>query len=204
MKSLAWRYLTCTEPYSHDFEPVSLDQKFTDDLASILAERRDFSSRLGCPLTTEPQITKCMREIRKLDTEGRKKVYLSDRINDQRRWYGEKADTNRKSVNRLFLAMITSQILALIAAIILVRWPEVPVNPTGILVTLAAAFFAWLQLRRHQELARSYGLAAHELGLICEQARYVTTAEELSNFVSDSENAISREHTLWLARRDQR
>lgn len=204
VKSLAWRYLTCTEPYSHDLKPAILDEKFTNDLTLILSERRDFSSRLGGSLATEPQITECMREIRKLDTEGRKKVYLSDRINDQRRWYGEKAESNRSSVNRLFLAMITSQIFALIAAIILVRWPGAPVNPTGILVTLAAAFFAWLQLRRHQELARSYGLAAQELGLIYEQAGHVTTAEELSNFVSDSENAISREHTLWLARRDQR
>ncbi|MCJ7516227.1 MAG: DUF4231 domain-containing protein [Dehalococcoidia bacterium] len=204
VKSLAWRYMTCTEPYSHGLKAASLDQKFTSDLSSILAERSDFSSRLGGPLTRESQITKCMREVRKLNTEGREKVYLSDRINDQRRWYGEKTDTNQKSASRLFLAMIVSQILALIAAIILVRWPAVPINPTGILVTLAAVFFAWLQFRRHQELARSYGLAAQELGLICEQARHVKTADELSNFVSDSENAISREHTLWLARRNQR
>ena len=68
---------------------------------------------------------------------------------------------------------------------------------------MAAAFVAWLQLKRHQELANSYALAAQELSFIAEQIQRVETAGEFSKFVSDAENAISREHTLWAARRDQ-
>ncbi|MGB8707957.1 MAG: DUF4231 domain-containing protein [Dehalococcoidia bacterium] len=204
VKSLAWRYMTCTEPYLIRMNPAILDEKFVGDLSLILAERRAFSSRLGGPLATKPQITKCMRQIRNLTTKVRKNIYLSCRINDQRSWYSKRADTNRKLASKLFVAIIVTQILALIGAIVLVRWPELPLTPTGILVTLAAALLAWLQLRRHQELAQSYGLAAQELGFVCEQASYVKTENELSDFVSDSENAISREHTLWRARRDQR
>lgn len=80
VKSLAWRYMTCSEPYLHNLEPTEVDQKFTSDLSSLLAERKDFSSKLGGKLGTEPQITKRMREVRALDTEDRKTVYLSERM----------------------------------------------------------------------------------------------------------------------------
>lgn len=50
----------------------------------------------------------------------------------------------------------------------------------------------------------SYGLASQELGMIAEQVEYISDPEELSAFILDAENAISREHTLWIARRDNR
>lgn len=204
VKSLAWRYMTCSEPYIRHLEAKEVDQKFMSDLSAILAERRNLSAQLGGQNATKPQLTKRMRDIRSLETEDRKKVYLSDRIDDQRRWYGTKAERNRKLASRLFAAIISWEALALSSAIVLVRWLDSPVNLVGIFVILAAAFLAWLQHKRHQGLAQSYGLATQELGLVSEQSTYVATEEELSHFVSDSENAISREHTLWRARRDQR
>jgi hypothetical protein len=59
-----------------------------------------------------------------------------------------------------------------------------------------------LQLRRYQELSQSYLITATELSLIKSKIHQIETEEELSNFVDDAETAISREHTLWLARRD--
>jgi hypothetical protein len=52
------------------------------------------------------------------------------------------------------------------------------------------------------EWAFSYAQAAHELRLILAREPYVESDEEFSGFVSDAENAISGEHTMWLARRD--
>lgn len=68
-------------------------------------------------------------------------------------------------------------------------------------LTASAAATAWLQTGRYQEQQQSYALAAHELGLIVTLERYVTTEEDFARFVADSESAISREHTTWLARR---
>ena len=204
VKSLTWRYMTCTEPYSHSLAPNSVDQRFLDDLKSVLTERPEVYSRVGGRLASEPQITKRMRELRRLNTDGRKDAYLSYRVCAQREWYGTKSEANRRSSDRLYWSMIAAQVLALISAIALVRWPESTTNPIVVFVALGAAFLAWLQFRRHQELAQSYGLTAQELGLAYEQGGHVRTAEQLSEFVSDSENAISREHTLWLARRDRR
>jgi hypothetical protein len=97
--------------------------------------------------------------------------------------------------------MIVCQVLALVSAIVIVRWPESFVNATGIFVNLAMAFLAWLQMKKHQELAQSYGLAAQGLSFAYEQSSQVRTEEELSTYVMNSENAISREHKMWLGRR---
>ena len=59
-----------------------------------------------------------------------------------------------------------------------------------------------MQAKRYSELAASYALTAHEISLIREQALNPSTEEEFSKFVSDAENAFSREHTQWSARRD--
>lgn len=72
-----------------------------------------------------------------------------------------------------------------------------------VLATGASAVLAWLQIRRHQELAQSYAVASHELALAESRARHVRSEEELARFVGDAEAAISREHTLWIARRDE-
>lgn len=57
-------------------------------------------------------------------------------------------------------------------------------------------------MRQHEELAQSYAVAALELGFIEEQVGRVSDDKGLSAFVADAESAISREHTLWIARRD--
>jgi uncharacterized membrane protein len=106
-----------------------------------------------------------------------------------------------KSARKLLGAMIVCQVLALVSAIVIVRWPESFVNATGIFVNLAMAFLAWLQMKKHQELAQSYGLAAQGLSFAYEQSSQVRTEEELSTYVMNSENAISREHKMWLGRR---
>jgi hypothetical protein len=62
---------------------------------------------------------------------------------------------------------------------------------------------AWNQMKRNEELSQSYGLATQELIFIYEQSTQVKTEEELSNYVISSENAISREHKMWLARGSQ-
>ena len=59
-----------------------------------------------------------------------------------------------------------------------------------------------MQAKRFSELASSYTLAAHEIALIREQSFLPKTETEFSLFVSDAENAFSREHTQWVARRD--
>ncbi|MBD3699151.1 SLATT domain-containing protein [Enterobacter hormaechei] len=70
----------------------------------------------------------------------------------------------------------------------------------SILTTIASSLVGWIQ-KRYSELSASYILTAHEIGVIKEQASYVSSESDFSSFIRDAETAFSREHTQWIARR---
>lgn len=200
VKSIAWRYITRAKPYENN---ANVDRKFTNDLDAILKERKFLSGALGGKLSNYPQITEKMRYVRTLSTKQRKEIYIINRIKDQRTWYGNNSEINRKKKDKSFVAIIAAQILALAGVIFVIRYTDLFINPVGFFSTIAASVLAWLQVKQYQELAQSYGLAAQELGMIQEESKSVRNDQELSRFVLNSENAISREHTLWIARKGQ-
>jgi len=203
VKSLAWRYMTRCQPYLGEKE-TEADRIFTADMRDIMAQRKDFSSGVSRTVASLPQITERMREVRKLDVAKRRSVYVSQRVDDQKTWYASQAELNRKLANGFSMAMISFQVLAIVAAILVAAWPDSPFNPVAFLVNIAVAILAWMEYQRHRELAQRYGVIAEELELIKEEAQQEETEKALSAFVSAAENAIAREHVLWLARRDQR
>jgi hypothetical protein len=202
VKTLAWQYMTGSGQYLTTQGPKA-DEIFISSLHSLLLERKAFASKLGSQYDREQQITDKMRLVRGLGMDERKKIYLSERIDEQRKWYSRKTEVNRHSATRLFIGTITAQFLAIIFAFTLGIWQDSIVQLTGVFTTLATAFMAWTQMRRNEELAQSYGLATQELIFIYEQSSQVKTEEELSNYVVNSENSISREHKMWLARGSQ-
>jgi hypothetical protein len=183
---------------------AAADARFTEDLKAILEERKHLATALilKAAIKTPPQISAPMRTLRASNTKARLDAYLTGRVDDQRDWYRKKSAGSALAEGRWFTGIVAAQILGLGAAFVLLRWPNAPVNATGLFAAVAAAFATWMQVRRHQELAQSDAIASHELGLIYEQGRRVMTDEQLWLFMSDAENAISREHTLWTARRD--
>jgi hypothetical protein len=134
--------------------------------------------------------------------EDRRATYAACRIKDQLTWYAKKAAFNRKMSNGFFWALIVTNGIAVLCAILRVTFVTVPFWPTDIFVATAASLLSWMQAKRFSELASSYALAAHEIGLIREQSLQPSTDEQLSLFVGDAENAFSREHTQWVARKD--
>jgi hypothetical protein len=194
--------MTGSDPYSIAIGSKA-DEIFISTLHSLLLERKVFASKLGSQYDRKQQITEKMRKARNLSAYERKRLYLSERIDEQRQWYSRKTEINRRSATRLFIGTITAQFIAIIFAFTLGIWQVSIIQLTGVFTTLAAAFMAWTQMRRNEELAQSYGLATQELIFIYEQSAQVNTEEELSNYVLNSENAISREHKMWLARGSQ-
>jgi SMODS and SLOG-associating 2TM effector domain 1 len=70
-----------------------------------------------------------------------------------------------------------------------------------VLASIAGVLVGWREVKQFGQLAHAYSLAANELGLIEAQATHVATDDEFAAFVADAEQAISREHTMWAARR---
>jgi len=86
----------------------------------------------------------------------------------------------------------------------MIWWPQSPLDYAAVLSAAGAALISWTQVKKYQELAQSYDVTAQELGMVAEQLRHIGDEPRFSTFVSEAESAISREHTLWVARRSGR
>lgn len=199
IKTSTWRFVSQAEPFHTNEDTDRLH--FHKILHDIVEQNREVAQRLSTHLGGE-QITDTMRAMRQASVSDRLQVYETSRIDDQQQWYAQKAAFNNTMATRFFVALIVTNAIAIVLAIARIAFPNTPYWPTDVFVTLAAGLLSWIQARRFSELAASYTLAAHEIGLIKAQAARVKTDDDLSKFVSDAENAFSREHTQWVARKD--
>lgn len=199
IKTASWRFAMRSDPFGE----ADAESRFRRYLADILK-----SSPLDLELGTvsagsDPQITGEMLGIRKLDCQHRLSTYLRERVVDQRQWYAAKASYNRRAYGLLILCgaivYIASAATVFWAEMALPQWVSFAFDPLNVLST---SLLGWMQIRRHAELATSYNLTAHEIGIIESMARHIKCDEELSTFINDAELAFSREHTQWIARRE--
>lgn len=202
VKTLAWRYATKAAPF-HEGTEREVDDQFGQALRSVMAERDALNIVTEDVPLEGKQITDAMRALRKAPLSIRLSVYLNDRVDDQRRWYASKSAFNAKREQVLFVLVLITQAVAGVYAIVLVAAPSIELSLTGTLTTIAAGLLVWMQAKQYQELAQSYVVAANELSLALDQGAHVESDAALSQFVSDTESAVSREHTLWAARRDR-
>lgn len=99
------------------------------------------------------------------------------------------------------MGVVITQFLSVIYIVFLIIKPDFNFNFVGFLTTLSASFLSWLQVKKYQENKEAYITALSELNMIKTQFSEINTEEEFAKFVLDSENAMSREHTIWLAQK---
>ncbi|WP_342154602.1 DUF4231 domain-containing protein [Methylorubrum sp. SB2] len=199
IKTITWRYMTRAEPYN--VPDADADRNFLSNLKVLVSTNHQLTSST-LPVSNAEEITSKMREIRNNSLVERVKLYMDSRVEDQRKWYISKSSYN-KTMSRVWLSVIILVYILLIGfAVARPAFPDYSYWPTDVLLTLASSFLAWTQTKRYQELAASYALTAHEISLLKATAITHFSEEQFSVFVSDAENAFSREHTQWQARRD--
>lgn len=199
IKTSTWRYMMRADPFNGSDETDR--HNFRMKLKAIVEQNKDVAGLLVTHLDGT-QISEAMEIQRRKTHIERLNYYRTHRISEQQTWYANKASINRKKVKRYFIALLLTIGVAILLSIAKVRYPTAPYWPTDFFVTFAAALLSWIQAKRFQELTASYSLAAHEISLIKEQAAATMDANDLSKFVGDAENAFSREHTQWIARKD--
>jgi hypothetical protein len=202
-KTAAWRYMTQAPPYPSDLGGAELDRAFLDELSEIQRSRPDSYLQVsaeGSPITDD------MRNVRRKPLAERTAIYVKERLADQQEWYTTKARANSSAANYWFWAIAGIQTLGLAAAVIQASSASGPwsFNPVSVFMTLAASFLAWAQVKRFDELRLSYSLAAQELTSLKSLAPYASDQDKFGEFVTQAEEAISREHTMWCARRNIR
>ena len=195
-KTLAWRYMVRGEPFEVD-EP-DVDKQFLAQTHSLLQDLQSLSLSTGEP--DAHQITDRMRQIRALDFEERRQIYLVDRIADQQRWYSEKARWNDRRARSWVLVSIVLEIAGLIGGA-LKAFGWINFDLLGFLAAAAGSVMAWIEAKQHRNLATAYGIASQELASIATELPMMSSEERWAALVGQAEEAISREHTLWRASR---
>jgi hypothetical protein len=202
IKTSTWRFMMQTEPFDATSDLRKAKNDFRNLLQRILNEHKDLAHDLAGSFSLESQITEIMDVVRLKPLNERKEFYLKKRIEDQLKWYTNKAQHNKKWGKTWFICMIIMQAVAIILALFRVGYPQWNYWPTEIFIVAAAGVFTWIQLKRFRELTASYGLAAHEIGLAMGALASAQSEIEFSDFVRDTENAFSREHTQWVAKKE--
>jgi hypothetical protein len=200
-KTLTWRYIMCSEYFEFSLLPNEADTRFIGRIREINNEFNDLHGELMASNIALPVITNEMRRLRLLSLDERKAYYVSDRIQNQIDWYSSKADSNKSKYEDWFLIVIIFQFLALLSIGYLIIYPMSDFNVVGLFSTISASGFSWLQLKKYQENKQAYTTATSELNLIRAEVNTQATEQQFSKFVLDSENAMSREHTMWLAQK---
>lgn len=201
VKTTTWRYITAAEPYNSRLSSQEADKKFLRELTEILKSRPDAPKSLAKCIGSGQQISDRMREIRQLDLKERKDIYLQQRIMEQKDWYSRKASYNVRKETTWFWVVLGTEVLAILCAIYMINNLNISFNPIGVLTTLVVVFSAWAQIKKHRELSQSYSLAAQELSVVESLTIHIEDEEALSDYVISAENAISKEHTMWCAKR---
>ena len=191
VKTASWRFSVGASPYgmhlSQD-EAIAAEKKEVVRRLDFSTERDDFD-----------RPTESMRALRTSNWEARKSAYLAYRVKDQRQWYGGKSQLNDKKQLGWGIAVLIMQIAAVIAAVAAI-WMRVDLS--SVLLTATSSALAWMQVQQHKQLAHSYGIAASELALIEGKLRSACNEGEFVEMAAEAELAMSREHTLWIARNE--
>lgn len=201
IKTVSWKFSMRAEPFNDESEARNIESlsKYLED---IVGGSEFISKSIDPKKIDESTITDDMKKIRLLTFEQRRDVYVDGRITDQRDWYVAKAQFNKDAGKKWNIGMFCIYAVAFLCCLFNASISE-PNNaiPISVLTTVASSLVGWIQVKRYSELSASYLLTAHEIGVIKEQASYISSENDFSSFIRDAETAFSREHTQWIARR---
>ena len=196
VRTLAWRYSIGGDPFPTTLTEKDAADLYLDRLTRILKELADLELAPAAP--DDRELTPAMKRVRAASFADRRAVYLRDRIENQIRWYTGKSEQHAKAA-RFWLSAAALASGAGVIAAGLRLFSVVDVDLLGVAAGCASAAIAWNQLNQNRMLVAAYRVTARELVIIRDRAENVDE-QHWPAFVSDAEDAVSREHTLWLAR----
>jgi hypothetical protein len=196
-KTLAWRYAVQGAPFGPQVSTDQAEELFRTRVTEVLQRGQD-------RITVPPGgllITPSMRELRATNLEQRRRSYLAHRTEDQRAWYSTNARKNETRATGWRYVLLGGELAAVVVACLAFGRDE-PADFAGIVAAVVAGGAAWLAINQHSQLTSAYRVAAAELAVQASVLGGVDHAD-WPQAVADAEEAISREHTMWLATRGE-
>jgi hypothetical protein len=200
IKTSCWRYCMRAEPFG-DAEAVEMPRsEIRNHLLEILRTNHLIGIRMPPDSAAKEQIPLSMEAVRALSLEDRKLYYRDRRIQEQREWYARKAGANKQAGLWWGRVAVCAYVIAISLALARIALPDWDLWPIEPVIVFASAIIGWTQVKKFNELASSYTLTAHEIGIIKGRIDVIQGEEDFSQFINDAEQAFSREHTQWSAR----
>jgi len=78
-----------------------------------------------------------MEDVRLSSLENRKKIYLNDRIDEQRKWYADKSGYNKRQSKKFFIFLVVLQVAAIGLVLTRIAYPAWQYWPTDVFVVMA-------------------------------------------------------------------
>ncbi len=195
IKSASWQFAVGGEAFGLSDETASV--RFLQAQQDVLKALPNLDVPVDAASTA---ITPQMIALRQAPLAERTRQYGVQRVEDQRRWYAAKARLNGRRARqwRSLLVAVEADacLLGLFRAL-----GSFDVDWLGLLGTAAAGIAAWKQTRNYGFLSESYSVTSHEVTLLAAALPAGEDEDVWAQAVHDAEAAFSREHTLWLARR---
>ncbi|WP_037573637.1 DUF4231 domain-containing protein [Phaeacidiphilus oryzae] len=204
MKTLVWKYSVRAKPFDGPPESAEADAGFAVQMGEVF---QTFQDTKALRTRSRPDITEEMRRRRASPLSARRDVYLNERVRGQRTWYRSRADECDSEAAKWQAVSIVAIIIGASFAVLQI-FQIVPWHVLGTFTTVAASVTAWTQLKQYGPLSAAYRLAATELDMLEVQLERLDinapeAEENWSRLAADAEDAITREHTVWRARRDR-
>ncbi|MBM7460271.1 DUF4231 domain-containing protein [Rhodococcus coprophilus] len=195
-KTLIWKFAVGGNPFPAPLEEVDAMRALLKRMKSIREKFLD----LELHPVQAPEISDWMLVLRRSSFEHRRQSYLEARIDQQKKWYSDKARLNKRQAERWRLVLIILELsgvgISLAAALSL--------DLTQIAAAIAAlvtGVLAWTQTKQYDFNYRAYSAALSDLTSAEAKLSLADTEESWAREVDDAEEAISREHVVWLATR---
>lgn len=198
VKTLAWRYAVGADPFPVGIPPLEAEEEMRRRISRITQEIND----VVVFEESDVVITHRMDELRSAPFTERRSAYVDGRTIDQKGWYAKKARHNMRQAQGWRLALTAAEIIAVMLAIgkLFGNWQ---IDAAGLFAAIIGAGAAWVAVKQFAPLASAYSVATNELGIQAGRLRSVE-ADRWPVAAADAEEAISREHTTWLASRTGR
>ncbi|MFT0661939.1 DUF4231 domain-containing protein [Rhodococcus erythropolis] len=197
-KTLAWKFAVCGLPFPSSLAHVDAVKALVERMESV---RNQFGELELTPLAA-PLISEWMIQQRESSLEDRRRSYLAARIKDQMGWYARKAKYNKKRSKQWRFALVTLELAGAASSL----WAAFSESVTALAPAIAALVVgavAWTETKQHDANARAYAAAVADLANAETKLQLATTEESWATEVDDAEEAISREHVIWLATRSR-
>lgn len=193
-KTLAWRFAVGGAPFQ--VGDAGASRRLGEELAKLLEDAPEINI---LPRSTDV-VTQKMVKLRSEPLAARQRSYIQGRVLDQQTWYARKAMFNARRAKQWKLALIALEFVGVVLALVK-AFGYLHFDIASVTAAAIAGGAAWLGVRQHEPLARSYTFASHELALIASRLQEVNDERSWAVEVADAEEAISREHTMWRAAR---